>query len=65
MLHLAKQNNEVGLASLLSLASGSVGKELLPALEIHLPTLLSSKNTLLNMRSSIGRPGNIYKTSTR
>ena len=43
MLHLAKQNNEVGLTSLLSLASGSVGKELLPALEIHLPTLLSSK----------------------
>ncbi|QWD79871.1 sel1 repeat family protein [Polynucleobacter sp. MWH-Spelu-300-X4] len=46
MLHLAKQNNEVGLASLLSLASSSVGKELLPALEIHLPTLLGSKKHL-------------------
>ena len=43
-LYLAKQNNKVGLDSLLSLSLANlIGQELLPALEIHLPTLLSSK----------------------
>ena len=46
-LHLAKQKNEVGLDSLLSISlsssSDAIGKDLLPALEIHLPTLLNTK----------------------
>ncbi len=43
-LYLAKQKNEVGLDSLLSLSlTNLIGQELLPALEIQLPTLLSSK----------------------
>ena len=41
-LHLAKQHNELGLSSLLSLAS-SIGQDVLPALQVHLPALLSSK----------------------
>jgi TPR repeat protein len=42
-IYLAKQNNELGLNSLIGLTTSAVGKELLPALQIHLPTLLSSK----------------------
>ena len=51
ILFLAKQKNEVGLESLLSISLNSlndaINKDLLPALEIHLPTLLSAKKYLV------------------
>lgn len=43
--HLAKQNNSVGLESLLSI-KGEIEAHLLPALKTHLPTLLASKEPL-------------------
>ena len=47
MIHLAVQPNQLGLSSLCSFAS-QIDKDLIPALKVHLPHLLSSKKPSLD-----------------